>query len=300
MSSLAPLAPTFRHGDDAAQLASQQAAAQAADAAAYIEPNVFTDAQIDEYKEQDRYLPIANVGRIMKAALPDNAKIAKEAKECVQECVSEFISFLVSFRALATLPANPAAAPRPYPQSSEAAEKVLNDKRKTINGEDILYSMTSLGFDNYAEACKVYLAKYRSRQLNQEPSISHRTSLALTTSHQASPDRGLSTHTGGSSPSAEDDEHSDADDRGGDTSKLAKKGSKSQGKKRPAALGATPAAPPPFHQDRIAEEDSDEADADAGGSGGGGKRRRVLVPPLQHQVARPGPGQAPPGRNTER
>lgn len=32
----------------------------------------------------------------MKAALPDNAKIAKEAKECVQECVSEFISFLVS------------------------------------------------------------------------------------------------------------------------------------------------------------------------------------------------------------
>jgi len=59
MSSFAPLAPTFRHGDDAAQLASQQAAAQAADAAAYIEPNVFTDAQIDEYKEQDRYLPVS-------------------------------------------------------------------------------------------------------------------------------------------------------------------------------------------------------------------------------------------------
>jgi hypothetical protein len=32
----------------------------------------------------------------MKNALPSNAKIAKEAKECVQECVSEFISFLVS------------------------------------------------------------------------------------------------------------------------------------------------------------------------------------------------------------
>jgi hypothetical protein len=38
---------------------------------------------------------IANVGRIMKNSLPDSAKIAKEAKECVQECVSEFISFLV-------------------------------------------------------------------------------------------------------------------------------------------------------------------------------------------------------------
>lgn len=34
----------------------------------------------------------------MKNALPSNAKIAKEAKECVQECVSEFISFLVSQR----------------------------------------------------------------------------------------------------------------------------------------------------------------------------------------------------------
>jgi nuclear transcription Y subunit beta len=88
-------------------------------------PNVFTDAQLEEFKEQDRYLPvgqiswnslrfwtngllgisccftqIANVGRIMKNALPSNAKIAKEAKECVQECVSEFISFLVSLRSL--------------------------------------------------------------------------------------------------------------------------------------------------------------------------------------------------------
>ncbi|CAO3591024.1 unnamed protein product [Absidia cylindrospora] len=32
-------------------------------------------------KEQDRFLPIANVARIMKKSLPDNAKIAKEAKD---------------------------------------------------------------------------------------------------------------------------------------------------------------------------------------------------------------------------
>ena len=38
----------------------------------------------------------APVARIMKTALPDNAKIAKEAKECMQECVSEFISFITS------------------------------------------------------------------------------------------------------------------------------------------------------------------------------------------------------------
>jgi nuclear transcription Y subunit beta len=50
----------------------------------------------DEVKEQDRFLPIANVARIMKRGLPDNAKIAKEAKETIQECVSEFISFITS------------------------------------------------------------------------------------------------------------------------------------------------------------------------------------------------------------
>ncbi|KAK2749667.1 hypothetical protein FQN57_005889 [Myotisia sp. PD_48] len=95
-----------------------------------------------EVKEQDRWLPIANVARIMKTALPENAKIAKEAKECMQECVSEFISFI----------------------TSEASEKCQGEKRKTVNGEDILYAMTSLGFENYAEALKIYLAKYRETQ----------------------------------------------------------------------------------------------------------------------------------------
>jgi nuclear transcription Y subunit beta len=32
----------------------------------------------------------------MKKPLPENAKIAKEAKEIVQVCVSEFISFVTS------------------------------------------------------------------------------------------------------------------------------------------------------------------------------------------------------------
>ncbi|KAI1499141.1 nuclear transcription factor Y subunit B-3 [Biscogniauxia marginata] len=94
-----------------------------------------------EVKEQDRWLPIANVARIMKLALPENAKIAKEAKECMQECVSEFISFI----------------------TSEASEKCHQEKRKTVNGEDILFAMTSLGFENYAEALKIYLSKYREQ-----------------------------------------------------------------------------------------------------------------------------------------
>ena len=43
---------------------------------------------------QDRFLPVANIARIMKRVLPPNEKIAKDAKEAVQECVSEFICFV--------------------------------------------------------------------------------------------------------------------------------------------------------------------------------------------------------------
>nr|VZI11749.1 unnamed protein product [Spirometra erinaceieuropaei] len=90
-------------------------------------------------REQDRFLPIANVSKIMKRAIPPNGKVAKDAKECVQECVSEFISFI----------------------TSEAAERCQNEKRKTINGEDILCAMGSLGFENYVEPLKTFLLKLR-------------------------------------------------------------------------------------------------------------------------------------------
>jgi nuclear transcription Y subunit beta len=75
----------------------------------------------------------------MKKSLPENAKIAKDAKETVQECVSEFISFI----------------------TSEACEKCKNEKRKTINGEDILSSIQVLGFEGYGDILKLYLSKYR-------------------------------------------------------------------------------------------------------------------------------------------
>ena len=46
-----------------------------------------------------------------------------------------------------------------------ASEKCQQEKRKTVNGEDILFAMTSLGFENYAEALKIYLSKYREVSL---------------------------------------------------------------------------------------------------------------------------------------
>ncbi|KAJ6830691.1 nuclear transcription factor Y subunit B-4-like [Iris pallida] len=93
-------------------------------------------------REQDRYLPIANISRIMRKAIPENGKIAKDAKESVQECVSEFISFI----------------------TSEASDKCQKEKRKTINGDDLLWAMGTLGFEEYVEPLKLYLQLYREME----------------------------------------------------------------------------------------------------------------------------------------
>ncbi|KAK3024086.1 hypothetical protein RJ639_044188 [Escallonia herrerae] len=45
-------------------------------------------------REQDRFMPIANVIRIMCKILPSHAKMSENAKETIQECVSEYISFI--------------------------------------------------------------------------------------------------------------------------------------------------------------------------------------------------------------
>lgn len=82
----------------------------------------------------------------MKKALPPQAKLSKDSKECIQECVSEFISFV----------------------TSQAADKCRLEKRKTLNGEDILWAMYILGFENYSETLKIYLAKYRNVRIHIE------------------------------------------------------------------------------------------------------------------------------------
>jgi len=83
----------------------------------------------------------------MKKVLPGNAKIAKDSKEAIQECVSEFISFI----------------------TSEASDKCQQEKRKTINGDDLLWAMSTLGFEKYIEPLKLYLGKYRGSVKGDKP-----------------------------------------------------------------------------------------------------------------------------------
>ncbi|EFJ17554.1 CCAAT-box binding factor HAP3 [Selaginella moellendorffii] len=88
-------------------------------------------------KDKDRHLPIANIGKIMKRVLPDNSKMTKDAKDLVQECVSEFICFVTGI----------------------AADRCTKEKRKTINGDDILKALQQLGFAEHAEIVRVYFER---------------------------------------------------------------------------------------------------------------------------------------------
>jgi nuclear transcription Y subunit beta len=90
-------------------------------------------------KEQDRLLPAANVGRMMKKMLPHDVKIEKNTKDFAALCVSEFISFI----------------------TSEASDKCHQEKRKTLNGEDIVWALHNMGMENYVEPLRIYLTKYR-------------------------------------------------------------------------------------------------------------------------------------------
>ncbi|KAK6932868.1 Transcription factor CBF/NF-Y/archaeal histone domain [Dillenia turbinata] len=90
-------------------------------------------------REQDRFMPIANVIRIMRKVLPPHAKISDDAKETIQECVSEYISFI----------------------TGEANERCQREQRKTITAEDVLWAMSKLGFDDYIEPLTLFLHRYR-------------------------------------------------------------------------------------------------------------------------------------------
>ncbi|KAH9466511.1 hypothetical protein H4Q26_001232 [Puccinia striiformis f. sp. tritici PST-130] len=98
------------------------------------------ETEVDQFNSQHLLLPISNISKIMKASVPLDSKISNPSKVLIQSCVSEFISFL----------------------TSDANEQVLAEKRRTLNGVDLLCAVKRLGFEGYYEALQIYLAKYRT------------------------------------------------------------------------------------------------------------------------------------------
>ena len=75
----------------------------------------------------------------MKSSLPSDTKISKEARECVQECVSEFIAFI----------------------TCESCDITQHEKRKTINGEDVIKAMENLNFVEYLDLVHDYNKRFK-------------------------------------------------------------------------------------------------------------------------------------------
>ncbi|CAI8605252.1 unnamed protein product [Vicia faba] len=111
-------------------------------------------------REQDQYMPIANVIRIMRRILPSHAKISDDAKETIQECVSEYISFI----------------------TAEANERCQREQRKTVTAEDLLWAMGKLGFDDYVHPLTFYLHRYRESE-GEPASVRRTSSLAMPPPH---------------------------------------------------------------------------------------------------------------------
>ncbi|CAO1614484.1 unnamed protein product [Sympodiomycopsis kandeliae] len=90
-------------------------------------------------------LPLSNISRLMKSNLPTSPclKISSSSKTTMQEIVHEFITFV----------------------TCEAQEHADGQKRSTLNGDDILYALEVLGFDDcYKDVGKIWLSRYRIAQ----------------------------------------------------------------------------------------------------------------------------------------
>lgn len=48
--------------------------------------------------------------------------------------------------------------------TSEACDRCKEERRKTINGDDLLHAMMTLGFEKYVPPLQLYLKKFREAQ----------------------------------------------------------------------------------------------------------------------------------------
>ncbi|KQJ95464.1 F-box protein SKIP19 isoform X4 [Brachypodium distachyon] len=85
-------------------------------------------------------LPIANITRIMRRAIPPNGKIDREAAEAVQELATEFIAYITLV----------------------ASDICKRENQETMTGEDLLCAMYAIRLDDYMDPLNLYLDKYMS------------------------------------------------------------------------------------------------------------------------------------------
>lgn len=147
-----------------------------------------------EAKEKDSsQFPAASVERIIRKAIPPNAKVSKQAIAEVQVCAGDFVSFI----------------------TSEAGIHCLNEKRKTLSGDDIIFALSNMGFDNYSRVLGIYMARYRESlkegkgmkkqrtdEADDTPAHNHASAISGAASSYASSSSGAFSSTSAPPPSA--------------------------------------------------------------------------------------------------
>ena len=102
------------------------------------EVNRETDSE-NMLKIKDRFLPLANVSKIMKQGVPDAAKIAKDAKSAVQHSASEFIAIV----------------------TCKAKDLAIKDSRKVVTGEDLIHAMEELDLSFFSDITIKFFNQYK-------------------------------------------------------------------------------------------------------------------------------------------
>ena len=90
-------------------------------------------------KIKDRWLPLANISKIMKLSVPEMAKIAKDAKLIIQNSASEFIAIV----------------------TCKAKDIAVSESRKAITGDDLIRAMAELDMPYLSSITKVYFDQYK-------------------------------------------------------------------------------------------------------------------------------------------
>ncbi|CAL4885116.1 unnamed protein product [Urochloa decumbens] len=84
-------------------------------------------------------LPMANLVRLMRGAIPEGVKVSTSAKHLTHDCAVEFVGFV----------------------AGEASEIASAQHRRTIAPEDFTSAFRTLGFDDYVEPMSTYIRRYR-------------------------------------------------------------------------------------------------------------------------------------------
>lgn len=98
------------------------------------------DDNVDGFlKLKDRWLPLANVSKIMKSSVPEVAKIAKDAKMFIQHSASEFIAIV----------------------TCKAKDIAVSESRKVVTGDDLIKAMEELDLPYFSEITQKYFDQYK-------------------------------------------------------------------------------------------------------------------------------------------